>query len=190
MSTRVCVGGATGWTGSCVVRAVLQSEDFHLTGAVARQAAGMKIGTDIRIADNLADALAGPTDVYIDYTQPGVVLQHVMTAISRGVAVVIGTSGLTAKEYREIDAAARANSTGVVAAGNFSVTAALLNILPVSPPDTFRTGRSWIMPHLASRMPRAGRSRNLRRLLAMWPRTGCRSRLKKPSAIGLREAHP
>jgi 4-hydroxy-tetrahydrodipicolinate reductase len=40
--------------------------------------------------------------------------------------VVIGTSGLGADDYREIDSAARAAGLGVIAAGNFSITATLL----------------------------------------------------------------
>ena len=39
--------------------------------------------------------------------------------------VVIGSSGLTADDFAEIDAAARARSLGVVASGNFSLTAAM-----------------------------------------------------------------
>ena len=38
---------------------------------------------------------------------------------------MIGTSGLTAEDYAEIDAAARERSVGVVASGNFSLTAAM-----------------------------------------------------------------
>jgi 4-hydroxy-tetrahydrodipicolinate reductase len=41
------------------------------------------------------------------------------------VSVVIGTSGLGADDYDDIDAAAREAGVGVVAAGNFSLTAAL-----------------------------------------------------------------
>ncbi|TIP99917.1 MAG: 4-hydroxy-tetrahydrodipicolinate reductase, partial [Mesorhizobium sp.] len=40
--------------------------------------------------------------------------------------VVIGTSGMGASDFGEIDAAARANRVGVVAAGNFSITATLM----------------------------------------------------------------
>ena len=40
--------------------------------------------------------------------------------------MVIGTSGLGAADYAEIDAAARANGVGVIAAGNFSITATLM----------------------------------------------------------------
>jgi 4-hydroxy-tetrahydrodipicolinate reductase len=73
---------------------------------------------------SVADALEG-VDVLIDYTAHNVVKGHVLTAIERGVAVVVGSSGLTASDYEEIDAAACQHRVGVVAAGNFSVTAAM-----------------------------------------------------------------
>jgi 4-hydroxy-tetrahydrodipicolinate reductase len=40
--------------------------------------------------------------------------------------VVVGSSGLSAADYAEIDSRARQQQVGVVAAGNFSLTAALL----------------------------------------------------------------
>ena len=45
--------------------------------------------------------------------------------MARGVRVVIGTSGLTSADYDEIEQAATAHHLGVIAAGNFSITAAL-----------------------------------------------------------------
>jgi 4-hydroxy-tetrahydrodipicolinate reductase len=51
---------------------------------------------------------------------------NVLCAIERGVNVVVGSSGLSANDYGEIDAAARERRVGVVAAGNFSLTAAML----------------------------------------------------------------
>jgi 4-hydroxy-tetrahydrodipicolinate reductase len=53
-------------------------------------------------------------------------MDHVMTALGQGVAVVIGTSGLRADDFAAIDHAARRAGVGVVASGNFSLTAALL----------------------------------------------------------------
>jgi 4-hydroxy-tetrahydrodipicolinate reductase len=64
--------------------------------------------------------------VVIDYTHPDVVKSHVREAIAAGCGVVVGTSGLTDADYAEIDAWAKAKAVGVFAAGNFSVTAALL----------------------------------------------------------------
>jgi 4-hydroxy-tetrahydrodipicolinate reductase len=119
----ICVAGATGWAGSAVVRGVLDADDLGLRSAVARSAAGQ----DLRgapVFGHVREAL-DDVDVLIDYTSHLVVKENVLAAVERGVAVVVGTSGLSADEYAEIDAAARDRGVGVVAAGNFSLTAAM-----------------------------------------------------------------
>ncbi|HZC05594.1 MAG TPA: 4-hydroxy-tetrahydrodipicolinate reductase [Ktedonobacterales bacterium] len=132
MTIRVCVAGATGWTGSAIARQILASTEFSLTGAVARKRAGSDIGealglapTGVTLAGDLSEALRAPTDVLIDYTSHESVKAHTLAALAQGVRVVIGASGLTAADYDEIDRAARQNGLGVIAAGNFSITAAL-----------------------------------------------------------------
>jgi len=65
-------------------------------------------------------------DVVIDYTKPHAVKSHTIAALTAGRHVVIGTSGLSAEDYAEIDARAREAGRGVLAAGNFSITATLL----------------------------------------------------------------
>jgi 4-hydroxy-tetrahydrodipicolinate reductase len=127
----VCVAGATGWTGRALVPAILEADDLSLRSAVARSAAGTDVGValggealGVPVYGTVAEGLDG-VDVMIDYTSHDVVKANVLTAIEHGVAVVVGTSGLTAADYEEIDAAARQGSVGVVAAGNFSLTAAM-----------------------------------------------------------------
>ncbi|HVA38346.1 MAG TPA: 4-hydroxy-tetrahydrodipicolinate reductase [Candidatus Dormibacteraeota bacterium] len=129
---RVCVAGATGWTGSQIVNAILGSTEFQLAGAIARKSAGQDVGSalggrtaGIAVSTTLAEALKQPTDVLIDYTGPESVKARIVEALERGVRVVIGTSGLTASDYDDIDRVARQHHLGVVAAGNFSLTAAL-----------------------------------------------------------------
>jgi len=51
---------------------------------------------------------------------------NVMTAIRKGVHVVIGSSGVTDEDFIEINQAALNNQVGVIAAGNFAITAMLL----------------------------------------------------------------
>ena len=121
--TTVCVAGATGWTGSAVVEGVLAAEDLELRSGVARSAAGQEIG-GAPVFATVAEALDG-VDVLVDFTSHHVVKANALAAIERGVAVVIGTSGLTAADFDEIDAAAREHGVGVVSAGNFSLTAAM-----------------------------------------------------------------
>jgi len=120
---KVCVAGATGWTGSLVCKAILASKDFKLTGAIARKEAGQTLG-DVKIVTRLED-VAAPFDVLVDYTKPDSVKARALTALARGSRVVIGTSGLAAADFADLDAVARERGLGVVAAGNFSLTAAL-----------------------------------------------------------------
>lgn len=133
--TRVCIAGATGWTGRAVAEAALAAEDLEVTGAVARRAAGDDLGhvigrkrANIRISASVEEALeAAPADLLIDFTHPSVVKDHVKAALARGTSVVVGTSGLTAEDYVELDGEARKAGKGVVASGNFAITAALLS---------------------------------------------------------------
>jgi 4-hydroxy-tetrahydrodipicolinate reductase len=50
----------------------------------------------------------------------------VLSALAAGAHVVVGTSGMTADDYAEVDGAARSAGRGVFASGNFSITAALM----------------------------------------------------------------
>ena len=86
-------------------------------------------GVDVKISARVEEALEAPTDVLVDFTRPHVVKHHALEAINRGVHVVIGTSGLTDGDYREIDSAALSARVGILAAGNFAITAVLLQRL-------------------------------------------------------------
>jgi len=132
MTIRVAVAGATGWTGNLLTRTILSSKEFELTGAIARKHAGRDIGLHLGMGEvglpivvDLNAALERTIDVLVDYTSASSVKGRTLQAIDRGLGVVIGSSGLTADDYAEIDEAARSSRVGVIAAGNFSITAAL-----------------------------------------------------------------
>ena len=129
--TVVCVAGITGWTGRPIAEAIHASADLSLGGGVSRSSAGQDLGEvlgapamGIAVAADVSDALDS-IDVLVEYTSPGSARGNALAAIERGVHVVIGSSGLSADDFSEIDAAARAAGVGVVAAGNFSLTAAM-----------------------------------------------------------------
>ena len=116
---RVCVAGVTGWTGRAVAVAVEEAEDLELVSGVSR--------SDPASYSSVAEALdAVEADVLVDYTHASAVKDNVLAALERGVCAVIGSSGLTSADYDEIEALARERQVGVIAAGNFSLTAALL----------------------------------------------------------------
>jgi 4-hydroxy-tetrahydrodipicolinate reductase len=132
---RISIAGATGWTGRAIAEAVLAADDLKLVSAVARRGAGRDLGEvwgttnrGVPVHATVAAALdAGESgvDVLIDYTSHDVVNDNVIAALERNVAVVVGASGLSAEQYADIDALARLRSVGVIASGNFSVTAAM-----------------------------------------------------------------
>jgi 4-hydroxy-tetrahydrodipicolinate reductase len=122
----VCIAGATGWTGTALVQGVLAAPDLVLASAVSRSAAGHELAgaPGVAVHATVAEALGG-VRVLVDFTSATAVKGNVLAAIEAGVHVVIGTSGLTATDFEEIEAAARERSVGVVASGNFSLTAAM-----------------------------------------------------------------
>lgn len=133
MKLNVCVVGATGWVGKPLCKAVYEAEGLNLVGAVSRTHKGANLkdvfgdsNLDLTVSGSVQEALATPTDVLVDYTKADVVKSNVMAAIRKGVNVVIGSSGLTDEDFIQINQAALEHKVGVIAAGNFAITAVLL----------------------------------------------------------------
>lgn len=118
----VCFAGVTGWSAPPILAAIEAAGDLTLTAGVSRSAAGQP-----RIYATVAEALAAAeVDVLVDYTSATAVKPNVWTAVQAGVHAVVGSSGLTSGDYEELDRLARDRGVGVIAAGNFSVMAAVL----------------------------------------------------------------
>jgi 4-hydroxy-tetrahydrodipicolinate reductase len=133
MKINVCVAGATGWVGKPLCLAISKTPDMVLVGAVSRTHKGRNLKDvfdnpklDLMISGSVEEALNTKTDVVVDFTKADVVKNNVMTAIRKGVNVVIGSSGLTEEDFDEINSAAIEHKVGVIAAGNFAITAVLL----------------------------------------------------------------
>jgi 4-hydroxy-tetrahydrodipicolinate reductase len=122
---RICLAGATGWIGKPLIEAIGKSDDLKLVAAVARRSAGVRVG-EVTISGSVDDALRVPSDVFVDYTSAEAVKVNVLTAVRARRHVVVGTSGLNDADYDDIDLAAREHDVGVVAVGNFAISAALL----------------------------------------------------------------
>lgn len=129
---RVCFAGVTGWTAPPILAGIEAADDLQLVAGVSRSAAGQTLvevtGTgDGLVYGSVAEALqAVDFDVLVDYTSAVTVREHVFAAVEAGVQVVVGSSGLTAADYAELGGLARERGVGVVAAGNFSMLAAVL----------------------------------------------------------------
>ncbi len=129
----VCFAGITGWAAPPIVAAIDEADDLTLSSGVSRSAAGQSLAaaTGSRshgcVYPTVSAALeSAEVDVLVDYTSAAAVKNNVWTAVGAGVHVVIGSSGLTSGDYAELDGLARDRGMGVIAAGNFSVMAAVL----------------------------------------------------------------
>lgn len=123
----VAVAGASGRMGQMLVDAVRQSGDCVLVGALdmsASPAIGQDAGafggqsTGVLITDDLATGLAR-SRCLIDFTRPEGTMAHLRECVSQGVNLVIGTTGFSEAQKREIAAAAQ--SIAIVMAPNMSV---------------------------------------------------------------------
>ncbi|MGH9200512.1 MAG: 4-hydroxy-tetrahydrodipicolinate reductase [Vicinamibacterales bacterium] len=112
---RVCIAGVTGWIGKPLAEAIRASDDLELACGVARS-----------LGNSVGEALKIPFDVFVDYTSATAVKGNVLAAVNASRHVVVGSSGLSDADYAEIDALARERGVGVIAVGNFAISAALL----------------------------------------------------------------
>jgi 4-hydroxy-tetrahydrodipicolinate reductase len=133
MTIKVIIAGATGWAGSALARSIEAEPDLELVAAVSRTHAGKRLSevlTGSRLGAPVhataAEALGTPCDVFFDYTKPDVARSNALAALDAGAHAVVGTSGLSDADYDLIAAAAIAAGRGVLAVGNFAITAVLL----------------------------------------------------------------
>ncbi|MGF1499842.1 MAG: 4-hydroxy-tetrahydrodipicolinate reductase [Elainellaceae cyanobacterium] len=136
----VVVLGAAGKMGREVVKAIAQAEDMMLAGAVdsSPEFMGQDVGEvagcgplEIPILADLEATLASATQekiqgVAVDFTHPSSVYQNVRAAIAYGVRPVVGTTGLTADQIKDLADFADKASTGCIIAPNFSIGVILM----------------------------------------------------------------
>ena len=130
---RICVAGATGWAGSALSKGIVEEPDLELVAAISRSNAGKVLGNVLHIQGlnapifgTVSEALQTQPDVFVEYTKPDAAKFHVLSGLRGGAHVVVGTSGLSDDDYQEIDEVAQQVRRGVLAVGNFALTAVLL----------------------------------------------------------------
>jgi 4-hydroxy-tetrahydrodipicolinate reductase len=136
---RIAVAGASGRMGRMLIESVMETPDAELVGAL-EVAASPAIGRDaseflgrssgVAISADPVQALSR-AEFLIDFTRPEGTLEHLQWCASRGVRMVIGTTGFDEAGRQAIaDAAAR---SAIVFAPNMSVGVnAALKLLEVA----------------------------------------------------------
>ena len=132
---KVAVYGALGRMGQTLVDALCREPDIQLVGAVDTKAAEKKLplpdssGT-VPLSKNLDEIISAThPEVVVDFSTASAVMPAVRLSAERGVNLVIGTSGLTANDIKEIDRLAKARGVGVAVVPNFALGAVLMTHL-------------------------------------------------------------
>ncbi len=99
---KVIVSGAKGRMGTCIVNAVAAADDMAVVGCFDPHCAGQVVSCadgDFACSADLA-ALIDSTgaDVVVDFTMPSAVLANVECALSHGVNMVVGTTGVARED--------------------------------------------------------------------------------------------
>ena len=128
--TKIAITGAAGRMGRRIAALALADERFEVVSAM-EQAGHEAMGADVgalcgagHAGVAVSETLQGSPDVIVDFSTPEGTLQWLAAARSAGIAMVIGTTGLTESQLAEVaDAAGR---IPIVQAPNFSVGVNLL----------------------------------------------------------------
>lgn len=118
--TRVCVIGPHGRMGRTVLALARERADVQVVSAVARPgspAVGAEVAPGVVATDDVDAALA-LADVYIDFTTPQVTADVALAAMARGVAAVVGTTGMNDRAHAALEVLSK--RAPVLWAPNFS----------------------------------------------------------------------
>ncbi|WP_407965299.1 4-hydroxy-tetrahydrodipicolinate reductase [Bartonella sp. C271] len=130
---RLAIVGANGKMGRELITALQYRQDVKLSAAIVRKGspfvgedASILIGSNplkIRITDDFEDAFSN-AECILDFSQPQASIIYADYAAQKGLIHIIGTTGFSKKEERQI--AAFAKHTTIVKSGNMSLGINLL----------------------------------------------------------------
>ena len=127
----ILIAGASGKMGTPFVATCLDDDALCLVATTSRRLAGTKIHpqADVQAHTTVEEAIAHathPPTVGVELTHPSTVYANVLAMIDAGIAPVIGATGLTAEQEKEIDAKLKAKKIAGLLVPNFSIGAVLM----------------------------------------------------------------
>ncbi|MCX7800012.1 MAG: 4-hydroxy-tetrahydrodipicolinate reductase [Fimbriimonadales bacterium] len=131
---KVAVAGAAGRMGTTTVQALALEGDFEVVCAVDRAHAGESLRSvagpkapDIPIREKFGAALdETKPDVLIDFTTHASAVEHAASSMRRGVAPVIGATGLTQHDLSELRRLSEDTGVPGIYVPNFAIGAVLM----------------------------------------------------------------
>lgn len=114
MSIKVGVLGSRGRMGTEAVRAISAAKDLELVA-------------QIDLGDSLDLLVSSGAQVIVDFTHPDAVMKNCEYAISKGIHIVVGTTGFTSERLEDLKKWLAANpKVGALVAPNFGLGAVLM----------------------------------------------------------------
>ena len=131
---KIIVNGACGKVGKEVVKAVSKESGLELVGAVDIAGTGSDIGeitgigkTGIKVTGDLVKAIIETkADVVVDFTIPKTIMNSIKAAVEAKACVVVGTTGISENDLKEISSLCEKNGVNVLVAPNFAIGAVLM----------------------------------------------------------------
>jgi 4-hydroxy-tetrahydrodipicolinate reductase len=131
---RVAVVGAAGRMGTEVLRTVSQEPGVEIVAAIDRQRVGEHCrefaggrAPDLVVVDKLGAALDNvKADVLVDFSHASGVPQNSDSAIRRGVSPVIGATGVSDTDLREVKLRCKEEGVSGIYVPNFAIGAVLM----------------------------------------------------------------
>ncbi|GHP14377.1 4-hydroxy-tetrahydrodipicolinate reductase [Lentilactobacillus fungorum] len=127
---KVLVAGFRGSMGQKTVQMVNDNEAFELVGAYnpgvdTAHLQGMQLSDNVKVFGKLSD-IQTDADVWIDFTVPAAAYENTRFAIEHGIHPVVGTSGLSEEQVKQLQQLAAEKQIGGIIAPNFGISAVLL----------------------------------------------------------------
>lgn len=131
---KILVNGAAGKMGREVLKAVHNDTELQLVGGVDPNHGGKDVcewvGTsplEIYMYSDLTSAIdAVHPDVIVDFTTPAIIFDNAKLMLSKGIHVVIGTTGLSEEQRTTLDQIGRDHNANCLVAPNFSLGAVMM----------------------------------------------------------------
>ncbi|OPY52405.1 MAG: dihydrodipicolinate reductase [Methanosaeta sp. PtaU1.Bin055] len=123
MTVRMAVAGCQGRMGRLLIEEVRRFEDLSLAAGFDLLGVGELIGGGVVVSDprEMAEVLrSSKAQVLIDFTAPAATVENVRVAADQGVNLVVGTTGLSDLQRREIAEAIDGRVAAVISP-NYSV---------------------------------------------------------------------
>ncbi len=130
---KVGIIGASGSMGKQVAKAVLGDDNTMLVAALDARVFGMDMGNllegaalGIPVTNDIDEFMGARPDVVVDFTIAAAAKINVPKVLQKGIAVVIGTTGLNEEDILGFEQVAKDHNTAVFIAPNFAIGGVLM----------------------------------------------------------------